>query len=160
MSPHRIAYAILVVFLLATPLRAQEAVGFGDWRAYCAPMAGCVLGVKSGEGDTLAFVEPPSQDDRLLVFLSEPVRIGADVEIVLDGRIVVTLGPADGWRLVESGMGSAIQIAPSIVREGLWKPMQRRNRLELRYPTAQGNRRSVGFSLNGYADTRGYAEDG
>ncbi len=146
--------------MLTTSATAQEAVKFGDWRAFCAPMAGCVLGVKSADGDTLAFVEPPSGDDRLLVFLREPVRNGAAIEISLDGRVVVTLGPADGWRRVESTVGSAIQVAPSVVTDGLWKPMQRRNRIVLTYLTEQGNERQVGFSLNGYADTRGYADDG
>lgn len=151
--------ALAALCLTSSPVFAQEAVQFGDWRAFCAPMAGCVLGVKSQGGDTLAFVEPPTGDDRLLVFLREPVSSGANIEVALDGRVIVTLGPADGWRLVESTVGKAVQIAPSVVREGLWKPMQRRNRLELRYPGTDGVARRIGFSLNGYADTRGYAED-
>lgn len=156
---HRISIPAFLAFMLSAPVTAQEAVKFGDWRAYCAPMAGCVLGVKSRDGDTLAFVEPPSGDDRLLVFLNEPVRRGADIDVSIDGRVVVTLGPADGWRQIDSPLGSAIQIAPSVVREGLWKPMQRRNRIMLTYSTEQGIQRRIGFSLNGYADTRGYAED-
>lgn len=155
----RISILAFLAMPIAAPVTAQEAVSFGDWRAFCAPMAGCVLGVKSRDGDTLAFVEPPSGDDRMLVFLKEPARNGADIILSLDGRVVVTLGPADGWRRIDSPLGSAIQIAPSVVREGLWKPMQRRNRIVLKYPTDQGTDREIGFSLNGYADTRGYAED-
>ena len=132
---------------------------FGAWKAFCAPTAGCVLGVKSDQGDTLAFIEPPSGDDRLLLFLNEPVRAGGMMTVAADGRTVVTLGPADGWRAVESAVGRAIQIAPSIVREGLDGPMRRGDRMEVSYPTRDGARRRVVFSLNGYSDTRGYADE-
>ncbi len=160
MLSFRIRSLAVALFFVNAPVSAQEAVRFGDWQAFCAPTAGCVLGVKSQGGDTLAFVEPPSGDDQLLVFLREPVRNGAAIEISLDGRILVTLGPADGWRRVESTVGEAIQIAPSIATEGLLKPMQKRNTIVLAYLTDQGTKRRVAFSLNGYADTRGYAEDG
>ena len=149
----------LVTFLAANPASAQEAVSFGAWRAFCAPTAGCVLGVKSSEGDTLAFVEPPSNDDRLLLVLRVPVQKGSIMHLSLDDRRIASIGPADGWRMVESAVGSAIQIAPSIVAEGLEEPMRRRDRLDIRYVTDAGAERTIAFSLNGYADTRGYADE-
>ena len=156
----RILSCVLPVAVTTAPVLAQESVRFGAWRAFCAPMAGCVLGVKSEEGDTLAFVEPPTGDDRLLLFLETPVRAGARVSVTMDGVPVVTLGPADGWRRVDSPVGRAIQIAPSVVREGLDEPMRKRNRMEIAYPDENGGERRVLFSLNGYADTRSYADDG
>jgi len=151
--------ALLTALAPAAPATGQEAARFGAWRAFCAPVAGCVLGVKSGEGDTLAFVEPPSGDDRLLLFLSEPVQDGARIVVSIDGRVIVTLGPADGWRRIDSAVGPAIQIAPSIAREGLMEPMRRRDRMRISYPTPENGRRQVTFSLNGYADIRGYADE-
>lgn len=153
---------ILTLLWIIAPMgvSAQESVKFGDWRAFCAPVAGCVLGVRSSGGDALAFVEPPSGDDRLILVLNDPVRNGAEVSVWLDGQLVVTLGPADGWRLVDSAIGPAVQIAPSVVREGLMEPMRRRDRLEIGYPAKSGLERRILFSLNGYADTRGYADDG
>jgi len=152
--------AVLLTTLSHAPVAAQEAVGFGDWRAFCAPVAGCVLGVKADPDNTLAFVEPPFEDGRLLLILREPVVPGTDIAVSLDGQLVVTLGPADGWRVVDSAVGPAIQIAPSIAREGLMEPMRRRNWFEILYRTAGGDQRRVTFSLNGYADTRSYADDG
>ncbi len=151
--------SFLTALLIATPITAQESVRFGAWRAFCAPTAGCVLGVKSEEGDTLAFVEPPSNDDRLLVVLAVPVLQGSTMHVSLDDRRFVSIGPSDGWRAIESAVGPAIQIAPSIVDEGLEQPMRRRDQLDIRYVTDEGVERRVTFSLNGYADTRGYADD-
>lgn len=154
------AFLLIPVVLAVTPhAAAQEAVRFGEWRAFCSPVAGCVLGVKSGEGDTLAFAEPPSGDDQLLLILDEPVQRGAEISVLIDDRLIVTLGPSDGWRVIDSGVGPAVQIAPSIAREGLMEPMRRRDRLQIRYPIADGSERRIVFSLNGYADTRGYADD-
>ena len=149
----------LVGLFALLPAQAQETARFGAWQAFCAPMAGCVLGVKSGEGDTLAFVEPPSNDDRLLMIPALPVQKGSIMHLLLDDRRIASLGPADGWRIVNSSVGAAVQIAPSVVDEGLSEPMRRLDRLEIRYITDAGAERSVTFSLNGYADTRGYADD-
>lgn len=156
--------ALRLVFLpclavTALPAMAQEAVRFGAWQAFCAPMAGCVLGVKSPEGDSLAFVEPPSNDDRLLLIPGIPVLKNSVMHVSLDERRVVSLGPADGWRMVDSAVGPAVQIAPSVVDEGLRQPMLRRDEMEIRYMTENGVERRITFSLNGYADTRGYADE-
>lgn len=151
--------ALLTIFGPPVPAMGQEAARFGAWQAFCAPVAGCVLGVKSGEGDTLAFVEPPSGDDRMLLFLGDPVQSGTQIVVSIDGRVIVTLGPADGWRQIDSTVGPAVQIAPSIAREGLMEPMRRRDWLHITYATGDQKRRRVRFSLNGYADTRGYADE-
>ena len=158
----RLASCLVALLTLVPVVRAtaQEAVSFGDWRAFCAPVAGCVLGVKSGQGDTLAFVESPFEDRSLLLLLAEPVQGGSEIALSFDGRFVVALGPADGWRLIDSGVGPAVQIAPSIVRDGLMEPMRRRDRLDIVYRLDDGRERRVAFSLSGYADTRGYADDG
>lgn len=139
---------------------AQEAVRFGAWRAYCAPVAGCVLGVKSGTGDTLAFVEPASGDDSLVLVLAQRVAEGADLVISFDGRAPVAIGAGTGWRTVDGPSGPMVRIADDTVRAHLSEPMLRRFRMTVSYRAAEGAPRRVTFPLNGYADTRGYADDG
>lgn len=138
---------------------AQEAVRFGAWRAYCAPVAGCVLGVKSGTGDTLAFVEPSSGDGRLVLVLAETVAEGAELVISFDGRGPVTVGAETGWWTVDGPSGPMVRIADDTVREHLSGPMLRRFEMTVSYRAAEGLPRRVTFALNGYADTRGYADD-
>ena len=156
----RRVFIILVATACGTPLAAQEAVTFGAWRAFCAPTAGCVLGVKTTDGDALAFVEPPSNDDRLLLILKTDPATGTDITLFFDKRRFATLGPADGWRRIDSDVGPAIQIAPSVVKEGLSDSMRRRDRLSITYLTENDARHRVDFSLNGYSDARGFADDG
>lgn len=150
----------IIAVLLATPALAQDAASFGEWRAYCAPTAGCALGTSATGGEKLAFSEPPSGDDRLLfVAADEPLR-GSVMVITLDGLPGATLGPGDGWRAVTTDVGRAIQIAPSIARNELMPRMLRADRLTIRYVTGGGTERSVEFRLNGYSDARGYADSG
>jgi|GEM_PF-3001476 len=154
-------FAFFVAFLtLAAPMHAmaQEAAQFGDWRAYCAPVAGCVLGVKSGEGDALAFVEPLSGESEALLVLKNPVADGARIAVSFDGVSTVILGPDTGWSRVDSAVGPAIRIASPIVEADLLEPMRRRNFMGISYAVNDGPQRRVTFSLNGYADTRSYTD--
>ncbi len=139
---------------------AQEAVTFGKWQAYCAPTAGCALGTTNEEGDKLVISEPPSRDNKMLFVPTVPVQRGSVMTITLDGLPGATLGPGDGWRVIETGAGPAIQIAPTIAREELSPRMRRRDMLEITYTTEAGSRRQTAISLNGFADTRSYADDG
>lgn len=142
------------------PAYAQDAAEFGAWRAFCAPTAGCALGTTAQTGDRLAFSEPPSGDDRLLLVANaEPLR-GSVMTVTLDGFPGAILGPSDGWRAVQTEAGRAIQIAPSITENELMPRMLKANQLEIRYVTIDGVERMIDFALNGYADARGYADGG
>ena len=101
----------------------------------------------------------PHARPSLLLIPGIPVLENSVMHVSLDERRVVSLGPADGWRMVDSAVGPAVQIAPSVVDEGLRQPMLRRDEMEIRYMTENGVERRITFSLNGYADTRGYADE-
>jgi len=157
-APARFALGFAVC-ALPVVVTAQEAVRFGAWRAFCAPVAGCVLGVNSDDGDTLAFVEPPNGDDHLLLIPRDPVAEGARIAVSFDGRPPVLIGADGGWRAVESDVGPAVRIAPDVVRERLAVAMLRRYRMTVEYRLRDDTIRRMTFPLNGYADTRGYTDD-
>lgn len=138
---------------------AQEAARFGAWEAYCAPMAGCVLGVKSGRGDTLAFIEPPVGETRLLLIPARAIPVDARIHLSADGRPLATLDPGTGWRLTETVAGPAILILLDGFGERLDRALRRQSRLLVSHPADGGKIREAPFSLNGYTDTRGYVDE-
>ncbi len=151
---------ILSVIAFSQIAHAQEAVTFGKWKAYCAPTAGCALGTTNEDGDKLVISEPPSRDNKMLFIPTVPVQRDSVMTVTLDGQPGATLGPGDGWRFIETSAGPAIQISPTIAREELTPRMRRRDTLEITYTTDTGTNRQTTIPLNGFADTRSYADDG
>jgi len=148
----------MTVVCSSNGVAAQEAVRFGAWHAFCAPVSGCVMGTTSGEGDMLAFVEPSNGDDHLLLVLRDPAGEGATFEVAFDdGAPTLRIDAAGGWRSVDSAIGAAVRIAPDTVRR-LFEPMMRRDRMTIVYPADEKNIRRIAFSLIGYADTHGYMD--
>lgn len=145
-------------FLSVSVAMAQETARFGAWKAYCAPVAGCVMGTKSGEGDTLALVDPPSGNTQTLLFLAEPVQAGAEIALAVDGVAFAVLDSVQGWRRVDAGVGLAVELDSVFVDRALVEQMRRRARLGVTYLTTGGAERRLTFSLNGFADTRGYVD--
>ena len=138
---------------------AQEAVVFGDWRVFCAPVAGCALGTRTEEGDRLALSEPLSNDDLMLFFPTVPMIPQSKIVVRLDDQMAVTLEPETGWQSYQMDRKSGAQIDPTIAKNALILQMRRPDVMQIEYLTAAGKQRVVRFSLRGYADTRAYVDD-
>ena len=152
--------AAATLICCSTLANGQDLARFTAWKAVCAPTAGCALGTTNEVGDHLAFTEPLRDKPKLLFYPRVPIKPGALVYVTLDGFEGATLGPADGWRVMENDAGSAIQIAPSITEFELMPRMLRAEKLELSYENQQDAEHRVEFSLIGYSDARGYADGG
>lgn len=148
----------LAMALIYTSARAQEATQFGAWRTACAPTAGCVLGTRNDDGSQLLFAERPGTQRQLLFFPAMPVQTGSRIEVTLDSLPGATLGPADGWRAVESVGRRGFELSPTLTREEFMPRMLKRDTIRFDYVDADRQPQSVVFSLNGYADARGFTD--
>lgn len=142
--------------LSAGTASAAEPSSFGDWTAFCADDAGCALATAAEDGHRLAFSEPLTGEDRMVFLPLEPIRRGSVVEVTLDGQPGATLGPGDGWRMVEMPGGAAAQIAPSVAENELMVRMPSRTRIEISYTGESGRLHRAELSLNGYSSARAY----
>ena len=146
----------LAAALCATPAPAAEPQAFGQWTAYCASDAGCALATAAEDGHRLAFSEPAYGEDRMVFLPLEPILRGSTVTVTLDGAAGASLGPGDGWRMVEMPGGAAAQIAPSVAENELMVRMPGRTSLEIAYQGESGTPRKARFDLDGYARARAW----
>jgi len=148
--------AFVALTLATSAAHAADPTSFGDWTAFCATDAGCALATASADGHRLAFAEPNSGEDRMVFLPLEPIKGGSVIIVTFDGQPGASLGPGDGWRIVDMPGGGAAQIAPSIAENELMVRMPTQTMIEINYTGESGKAHKAALSLKGYSGARAY----